>query len=178
MREKLAACGRGIASLRRLAALFHALPALLRRLAAFARELYGALRGLRCGVWVLNGPGKHGGGTLTAAFAGSEGFKADLAQRVFAQPGREEALGTHWRWRVQAAARRAAPGVELLFIEVPGAHERLFRPSAFLILPAWVRMEVSLTEQAGAKPSLRFREVRALVRRRGLTVTFTRDPAR
>lgn len=132
--------------MRRLQDLHRRLPPWVRRLLKPAFLLLGA--GRRHELVLLEGTERSGGKPLSIAFAGPADLKETVLKRAFAPGAVERRLGAIPVWLSSQAVGERAPGADLVIRRVPAHYEGFGGKDVLARLPAWVRMQIDLKDEA------------------------------
>lgn len=132
--------------MRRLQTLRRSLPPWVQRCLSPAAFVFGALR--RHELVLLEGPERSGGKPLSVAFAGPADLKDAVRKRAFGAEVKESPLGPVPVWLSSSALAARAPAADLVIRFVPFHYEGLSRRGVLARLPAWVRMQIALRDEA------------------------------
>lgn len=132
--------------MRRLLNSRHSLPSWAQAMLRPAVFLLGAFR--RHELVLLEGPERSGGKPLRIAFAGPADLKEAVLKRAFGGDIEERPLGAIPVWLSSSAIAARAPEADLVVRFVPAHYEGLPRRGVLARLPAWVRMQIDLQDEA------------------------------
>lgn len=157
--------------MRRLLQSRHSLPAWAQALLRPAVFLFGAFRHHELSL--LEGTERSGGKPLRVAFAGPADLQDAVIKRAFGAGATARALGPVPVWLSSSAIAARAPEADLVIRFVPAHYEALPRKGVLARLPAWVRMQIDLRDEAClARGKEKLARMRNRARRAGFTYAF------